>query len=368
VTDQVHAAEARAVRPSKSQYAARTTRESVNEPGNGRRERSRRAIADRLGLGGLDYEIPREAQRWTHLVGGLTAFFILLLILSGVYLGQFYDSTPTGAHDSVLYIITRAPLGDWVRSVHYFSAGGAVAAIVTHLVLVFRRRAYRRPREVTWWAGVGMAGLLFLLVVTGSPLRYDQEGFEALAHFVAASRLTSGPGRFFTADFTSSTSLLSRVFSLHMSLLPIVLVALIGLHFWLIRQLGIASTDEPRTVFRRHAVRLTAVSLLAFAALGALAAVAPEGLGYSPVAGVEITKPFWPVLWIYGLENLLGAWGMVVGPLIVFVFLAAVPLLDRRAGGAGSGWVGWTGAAVALAVFGLWLYGVFGRAQQHIGM
>jgi len=340
----------------------------VNEQTNARPERSRHALGDRLGLSGLDYEIPREAQRWTHLLGGLTAFFVLLLILTGVYLTQFYDPTPAGAHDSVLYIITRAPLGDWVRSVHYFAAAGAVITVVSHLILVFRRGAYRRPREVTWWAGVAMAGLLFLLLVTGSALRYDQEGFEALAHFVAGGQLTGGPGRFFTAEFTLSTSLLSRVFSLHTSLLPFVLIALIGLHFWLIRQLGIASSDERRTLFRRHAIRLTAVSFLAFAAVGALAAVAPEGLGYPPVAGVEMTKPFWPVLWVYGLENLLGAWGMVVGPLVVFLFLAGVPLLDRREGGAGGGWVRWTGVAVALAVFGLWLYGVFGAAQQHIGM
>lgn len=340
----------------------------VNEQTPVRGGGSRRALDERLGLSGLDYEIPQEAQRWTHLLGGLTAFFILLLILSGVYLGQFYDPTSSGAHDSVLYIITRAPLGDWIRSVHYYAAGGAVAAVVLHLILVFRRRAFRKPREVTWWAGVALAGLLFLLIVTGSALRQDQEGAEALAHFVAGGQLTGGPGRFFTADFTLSTSLLSRIFSLHTSLLPLVMVAVLGLHFWLIRQLGIASTDGRKTVFRRHAVRLTAVSLLVFAVVGVLAALLPEGLGYPPVAGVEMTKPFWPVLWVYGLENLLGAWGMIVGPVVVFLFLAAVPALDRGTGSERSGWIGWAGAAVTATVLAFWLYGVFGEAQQHIGM
>lgn len=333
--------------------ATRTKREPVSEQTTGRPGRSGRAIGERLGLGGLDYEIPREAQRWTHLLGGLTAFFILLLVATGVYLAQFYDPTSVGAHASVQYIITRAPLGDWARSLHYFSAAGAVITVVTHLVVVFRRRAYRYPREVTWWAGVAMAGLLFLLVVTGSALRYDQEGFEALTHFVAGGELTGGPGRFFTADFTPSTSLLSRVFSLHTSLLPLALLALIGLHFWLIRQLGIASADEQRTVFRKHVIRLTGISLLALAVAGALAALAPEGLGYPPVAGAEVTEPFWPVLWVYGLENLLGAWGMVLGPAVVFAFLVTVPLLDRRKGESGSGWVGWTGTVIAVAVLGL---------------
>ena len=160
---------------------------------------------------------------------------------------------------------------------------------------------------MTWWAGVAMAGILFLLIVTGTVLRYDQEGFEALAHFVAGGNLTGTFGAFFTDGFTPSTSLLSRIFGLHTSLLPIALLMLIALHFWLIRQLGINAEFSETGLFRNHATRLAGFSLLLFAGLGVLAAFMPEGLGYPAVAGVEITKPFWPVLWVYGLENLLGA-------------------------------------------------------------
>lgn len=324
----------------------------------------------RLGLSGLEYEIPAEAHRWPYMLGGLTAFFLVLLVLTGLYLSQFYNPSPLGAHDSVLYIVTRAPLGDWIRSLHYWAAGGAVVSVTAHLSWVFWRRSYKRPREVTWWAGVGMAGLIFLLVVTGTALRYDQEGYEALTHFVAGGELAGWFGAFFTEEFTLSTPLLPRIFSLHVSLLPLALFALMTLHFWLIRQLGIHSRDEPGGSFRRHAVRLTGVGLLAWAGLGVLAAAFPEGLGYAPVAGVEVTKPFWPVLWVYGLENLLGAWGMIVGPVVVFVFLLAVPLLDRGKGDEPGrhGWVGWAGLALGLAVVALWLYGALGEAQQHIGM
>jgi quinol-cytochrome oxidoreductase complex cytochrome b subunit len=329
------------------------------------------SLADRLGLEGLDYEIPAGAMKLPYLLGGLTAFFLLMLVGTGIYLAQYYNPSAAGAHDSVIYIITRAPLGDWVRSLHYWSAGGVVFAVIAHLAVVFRRRAYRRPRELTWMAGVGMAGVLFMLLVTGSALRYDQEGFEALAHFVAGGELTGMFGRFFTPDFTLSVPLLPRIYSLHVSLLPLALFGILGLHFWLIRQLGIHSNSgNGTTTFRRHAIKLTGVGLLGWAAVGVLAALAPEGLGYPAVAGVEITKPMWPVLWIYGLENMLGAWGMILGPSLVFAFLFAVPLLDRKDSGdeRGSGWVGWLGIVLAVIVFALWLYGRFGEAQQHIGM
>lgn len=335
--------------------------------GAGEDRRPTGAIASRLGLDGLDYEIPAEAQRLPYMLGGLSAFLVVILVLSGLYLGQFYNPTPAGAHDSVLYIITRAPFGDWVRSLHYWAAGGLVVTVSAHLVWVFWRRSYRRPREVTWWAGVGMAGLVFLLIVTGAALRYDQEGYEALAHFVAGGRMTGALGSFFTEEFTLSTTLLSRIYGMHVSLLPLALVGLIALHFWLVRRLGIHSRDERRTVFRRHVRRLTGLGLLAFSVLGVLALAAPEGLGYPAVPGHEITKPFWPVLWVYGLENLLGAWGMILGPTFILLFLAAVPLLDRRdEHDPARSWVGYAGLVLAVVVLGLWLYGALAEARPHI--
>ena len=333
-------------------------------------DRLREALNERLALDALDYEVPKATDRLKYMLGGLTAFLIGVLVVTGLYMAQYYDPTPRGAHDSVLYLISRAPLGDWIRSIHYFSAGGVVLTVTAHLAYVFWRRSYKKPREVTWWAGVAMAGLIFLLVVTGSALRYDQEGFEALAHFVAGGRLTGPFGAFFTEGFTPSTSLLSRIFSLHTSLLPLLLGSLIALHFWLIYQLGIHADYSETGIFRKHATRLAGFGFLLFAGLGVLAVVVPVGIGYPAVPGVEITKPFWPVLWVYGLENLLGAWGMILGPSVVFLFLGLVPLLDHGEDDTPGrhGWVGWVALALALAILGLWLYGVFGEAQQHIGM
>lgn len=327
-------------------------------------------LAARLGLSGLEYTVPDAARRWPYFLGGLTAVLVLVLFATGVYLAQFYDPDPLGAHDSMVFILTRAPLGDWVRSVHYWAAAGSVVTVSLHLGWVFWRRAYRAPRELTWWAGVGAAAVLFLLLVTGTVLRWDQEGFEALAHLTAGGEVVGALGVFFTEGFTASTSLLARIFSLHTSLLPLLLVAIVALHLWLLRHLGLSAPGPRTTVFREHALRLAGAGLLAFAAVGVLAAAFPEGLGHPPVSGVEITKPFWPVLWIYGLENLLGMTGMLLGPAVLFLFLAAVPLLDRRPGEAHAtrGWVTWAGVLLAAAVVALGVYAAVAPAQQHLGM
>lgn len=343
---------------------------SVRRPDGSKESGAGSGLGARLGLHALDYRIPDRANRWPYFLGGLTAIFLLLLVLSGLYLDQFYDPTTTGARDSVLYIISRAPLGDWIRSLHYWSAGGLTLTLVAHLAHVFWRRSYRPPRELTWWAGVGMAGLVFLLLVTGTVLRYDQEGYEALAHLVAGGELVGSLGTFFTREFTLSTSLLSRIHGFHTSLLPLALGGLAALHFWLIRHLGINAPGPGKTRFRRHARRLAGAGLLATALVGLLAVLLPEGIGYAPVEGVEVTKPFWPLLWVYGLENFMGMWGMVLGPAGLFTFLLAVPFLDRGpADGPGRhGPLGVVAAILAAALLGLWLYGAFGPTQQHIGM
>ena len=263
-------------------------------------ESARRILNERLALHALEYQVPRVTLSVKYMLGGLTAFLLLVLIVTGLYLSQYYNPTVTGAHDSVLYLISRAPLGDWIRTLHFLSAGGVVLTVTAHLCYTFWRRAYQKPREVTWWAGVVMAAIIFLLIVTGTALRYDQEGFEALAHFVAGGNLTGAFGRFFTDSFTPSTSLLSRIFGLHTSLLPLVLIALIALHFWLIRHLGIHTDPGDGAgggvggaetgVFRTHTTRLAGFSLVFFAVLGVLAVLVPEGIGYPGVAGVEITK------------------------------------------------------------------------------
>ena len=325
------------------------------------------AVEERLALGALEYGIPRIASRWPYWLGGLTFFNLLVLIVTGIVLAQFYQPSPLGAHDSVVYIVTRVPFGDFLRSLHAWSATAMVLTLVAHVGFVFARRSYARPREVTWWAGVAMAGLVFFLVVTGTILRYDQEGFEALEHLLAGAEMVGLLGAPFAEDFTASTPVLARVFQWHVSLFPLLLLALAALHFWLIRHHGIHSAEPKTEVFRAHLRRLTGAGLVGFALLGALAVFVPEDLGYPPVAGVEVTKPFWALLWIYGLENLMGLGAMVLGPGLAFLFLAAVPLVDRGTDRARRACVV-IGILLLAAVVGLGVYAWLAPAQQHLGM
>ena len=331
-------------------------------------EHSDGGIRRRLAWEALEYRIAPIANRLPYMLGGLTFFGILVLIVTGILLDQFYNPSPIGAHDSIQYIMSKLPLGNWLRSVHYWTASVVLVSVVLHLVYVFWRRSYRRPREITWWAGAALFLTLFALAFTGTVLRVDQEGSEALAHAVAGAQLLGKPGSPLTPGFAPSTTLLARLHNAHVSMLPLVLLGLIGLHFWLVRYLGIHA-HEPATVpFTHHLRRLTGFGLVLFALIATTAALFPPGIGYPGIEGTEVTKPFWPFLWIYTVENTLGMKGMLLAPVVLFGFLFAVPLLDRRSNQSRPRWL----SVVALLLLALYvagiIYGIFAPQMQHLGM
>ncbi len=325
-------------------------------------------VAERLALDEIEYPITPESNRVVYMLGGLTFFGIVLLILTGVVLDQFYNPSPVGAHDSIRYIMTRVPLGNWVRALHYWAASAVLVSVVLHLIWVFWRRSYTRPREVTWWSGVTLLLLVFGLTFTGSVLRADQEGSEALAHAVAGAQLVGSLGKVLTPDFALSTTLLARMHNAHVSLLPLLLLGLIGLHFWLIRYLGIHSHQAKTSVFSTHLRLLSGYGLLLIGVIGAVAVLAPPGIGFPGIEGTEVTKPFWPFLWIYAVENTMGMVGMIVAPVVIFGFLLLIPFLDRGRGDKRPTWLSALAGSLLFLYLGAFVYGIFAPQMQHLGM
>lgn len=331
-------------------------------------DQARQPLRERVAWSALHYAIAPSANRLPYMLGGLTFFGLVLLVLTGIVLDQYYDPSPLGAHDSIVYILTRVPLGTWVRALHYWGASIVLVSVFLHLIYVFWRRSYLPPREITWLSGATMLLLLFALAFTGSVLRADQEGGEALAHAVAGAQLVGGVGAPLTPEFAASTSLLARLHAAHVSLLPLALFAVLALHFWLIRHLGIHTSEAKSSVFTTHIRRLSAYGLLLWSGIGVLAAAAAPGIGFPAVSGVEVTKPFWPFLWIYAAENTIGIWGMILAPLILFAFLFLVPAFDRRHERARPRWFTALAIFILAAFAAAFVYGVFAPQMQHLGM
>jgi ubiquinol-cytochrome c reductase cytochrome b subunit len=323
-------------------------------------------LGERFALTALDYPIPARANRLDFMLGALTLVALTVLALTGIVLTQYYNPTPLGAHESVRYVITQAPFVTLLRDVHVWSATGALVLVFTHLSAVFWRRGFRRPREALWWSGVLLLALLFVLAFTGTVLRTDQEAVEALAHAVAGARVGGPIGIPFQPDFSPSP-LVTRIYGLHVSVLPLVLVSVLSLHLWLIRHLGVSASGQLQSHFRTHLRPLSGFAFVVVAVVALLAIVSPAELLAPGIEGFEVTKPFGPFLWIYAAENLFGIPGMLLAPAVLFGFLALVPVLDRRDSRLAR-FTRLAGAVLLVVMIAAIIYAALAPAQSHLNM
>ena len=308
-----------------------------------RRRLSWAAIDERIGISGLAYPVPAHANGVGYILGGITFFGFLILAVTGVWLAQFYHPTPATARESVVYIMNVAPLGDIARGVHFWAANIVMATVLLHMGRIFTTGAYKRPREVNWLIGLGLLALTMGLIFTGTVLKWDQEGYEALGHNVEAGNLIGAFGTWFSADFAATLPIIGRLYLAHVVILPAIGTFLLIAHFLLVKRHGISARPSEAdaavdggpvparggSTFVAHLVRMAGFGLVLLAVTTVLALVVPAGLGDRPIPGTETTKPPWMFLVFYPFEDWFGLPALLWVPAVVFGVLAAVPFLDR---------------------------------------
>ena len=300
------------------------------------------AVDERLGVKALQHPVPEHANTLGWSLGGLTAASLLVLVVTGIVLAQFYDQMPEAANASVREIVTGVWAGRFVRGLHYWTAQAMYVLAALHLLRVFLTGSYKRPREANWLVGVAMFALVIGAIFTGTVLKWDQEGFEALGHNLEIGRLLGGAGFWFSDEFSRGLPLLTRLYVAHVAIIPGLLFALFALHGLLIKRhaispeptsavpIGADVATEQAGPFTHHLRRIGAFALVLIAGLGVLAMLRSPGVGPPPVEGIEVTRPLWMFWWVFTLENLFGLRAILVGSGLLFALLAAVPFVDRN--------------------------------------
>jgi ubiquinol-cytochrome c reductase cytochrome b subunit len=294
------------------------------------------AVDERLGIDALRYPVPEHANNLGWSLGGLTAVSFLVLLVTGIYLAQFYNPVPELANQSIRDTITDVWLGSFTRNLHYWGAQAMYVLAMLHLLRVIFHGSYKRPREANYLVGVTMFALVIAGLFTGTVLKWDQEGFEALAHNIEVANLLGGLGYWFTPEMAESVPILLRLYAAHVVIVPGLIVGLLTLHALLIKRHGISShpliadsageRDEP---FTSHLRRVGGFGLVLVAGLGLLAVLWPPEIGPTPVEGIEVTKPPWPFLWMFMLENWWGLSAILWGGVALFGLAALLPFADR---------------------------------------
>jgi menaquinol-cytochrome c reductase cytochrome b subunit len=196
--------------------------------------------------------VPRDVN-WMQTLGSATLTAFIVQALTGAILAMYYQPSTsidptTGkpvAYTSIQTITNDLTLGWLVRGMHRWGASVFIILLFLHMGRVFLFGAYKYPRELTWITGVFILATGMLLGFTGYLLPWDQTAYWATAvginlngtgPFVGpwlAQFLAGGPE---IGDFT-----LAKFYALHMLLLPGAIIALIGVHLYLVTRLGVAS-------------------------------------------------------------------------------------------------------------------------------
>jgi quinol-cytochrome oxidoreductase complex cytochrome b subunit len=193
--------------------------------------------------------------RKTWYLGALTLGSFAIQLGTGLLLMLYYHpSIPQGYADmkDLEFVVSSGRL---LRSLHRWSAHAMVFLVFVHMAKVFYRAAYRAPRELNWVLGVCLLILTLSLSYTGYLLPWDQVSYWGTT--VGANIISSVPWlgpklRFYMLGGHSvNANALLRFYVMHTMILPLGLIALIGIHLWRLHKDGgmYEADDRFRPVF-----------------------------------------------------------------------------------------------------------------------
>ncbi|TPW76363.1 cytochrome bc1 complex cytochrome b subunit [Schumannella soli] len=214
-------------------------------------------VDERTSMSGLVKELGRKIfpDHWSFMLGEVALYSFVVILLSGSFLTFFFQASMaeveydgsyvplkglemSAAMQSTLNISFDLRGGLLIRQIHHWAALLFVASIGLHMLRVFFTGAFRKPREVNWLVGF----LLFVLAMaegfTGYSLPDDLLSGNGLRIIDGMVKGVPFFGTWisyllFGGEFPG-TQIVGRLYTLHILLLPAILVALLGVHMLLL--------------------------------------------------------------------------------------------------------------------------------------
>ena len=210
-------------------------------------------VDERTGISYVVREFGRKIfpDHWSFMLGEVSLYSFVIILITGSFLTFFYQAsmaevvyngayTPlkglemSAAMQSSLNISFEIRGGLLIRQVHHWAALLFVAAIGLHMLRIFFTGAFRKPREINWVIGF----VLFILAMaegfTGYSLPDDLlsgNGLRIIAGMVQGIPVVGSwiLWLLFGGEFPGS-SIVGRLYTLHILLLPAAVLGLIALH------------------------------------------------------------------------------------------------------------------------------------------
>ncbi len=322
------------------------------------------------------YENIPASSGWHQVLGSVAVFLFMLQAFTGVLLAFNYAPTPGDAYNSLRYIVTELTGGRLIRGLHHWGASMMIVVVVMHMLQVFLYGAYKKPREATWMAGVGLLLLTLAYGLTGYLLPWDNRAYwgTVVTTQIAGQAPVIGPylSRFLGGAGAIGVVTFARFYGMHVLLLPPVTSLLIVLHIYLVRKHGVAPAPEdealpPKKFYPEQVFKDTVAVFIAFVILFAMAVLVhiPLERIADPTDTTYIPRPEWYFLFLFQtlklFEGPLEVFGSVVLPGLAILTLLLIPFIDRgkivklskrtfAIAAASLAALGWTGLTVAAIV------------------
>ena len=191
----------------------------------------------------LKKPVPKHVNFW-FCFGGITFLIFVTQVVTGVGLLLYYRPTVEQAYHSVVNITNNVPFGWLVRGFHHWGANLIIVAVMIHALRVFLYGAYKPPRDMNWVVGSLLMFSLLLFGFSGYLLPWNELSYWATtvgAEIPGAIPYVGDAIAYLVKGGDTVGQLaLTRFFAFHVVILPIGMLILLGLHFLMIRRLGIA--------------------------------------------------------------------------------------------------------------------------------
>jgi len=175
----------------------------------------------------LPDHLPAFVRSPAYFFGVLSLSSLVILILSGILLAAF---GPQWWHSNAV--------GHFVNSLHFWCAELFFFTMTLHLWVAFFKGAWRHGRQLTW-----VSGAILFLAAIGTAFT----GYLSMTNFSAQWVAAQGKDALNSIGVGAFFNLLNfgQMYGFHIVLLPLVLVALIGIHLLQVRIRGIVRPYAP---------------------------------------------------------------------------------------------------------------------------
>ena len=193
-----------------------------------------------------EYYTPRNFNIW-YFFGGLAILMLGMQLLTGIFLTMNYKPDAEYAFASVEYIMRDVEWGWFIRYLHSTGASAFFIIIYLHMMRALLYGSYKGPRELIWILGMVLYILLLAEAFFGYVLPWGQMSFWGAQVIISlfGSVPVIGPDLlvWILGDYAVGDATLNRFFSLHVVVLPLILVVLVFLHIVALHTVGSNNPD-----------------------------------------------------------------------------------------------------------------------------